>query len=91
MVETVGLELETHHPVIEPVSAIPGTEISDAETGAQKRPFPPTETRPETSLMYENPHSSALNAIRTDEVRALKTGWWCAQSSANRSPGIFGA
>jgi hypothetical protein len=34
MVETVGLELGTHHPVIEPVSASrPGTGISDAETG----------------------------------------------------------
>jgi hypothetical protein len=37
MVEVIGLELETHHPVIEPVSAAePGTEICDAETGTQK-------------------------------------------------------
>jgi hypothetical protein len=32
----VGLELETHHPVIEPVSAAePGTEACDAVTGRQ--------------------------------------------------------
>ena len=40
MVEVIGLKLVTHHPVIEPVSATePGTEISDAETDAQ-RPDP---------------------------------------------------
>src|SRR5258708_4481613 len=32
-----------------------GTEISDAETGGQKRTFYPAETRPETSLIYEKP------------------------------------
>jgi hypothetical protein len=32
-----------------------GTEISDAETGGQKRTFYPVETRPETSLIYEKP------------------------------------
>jgi hypothetical protein len=37
MVEVIGLELETHHPVIEPVSAAePGTEVCDAERGPPK-------------------------------------------------------
>jgi hypothetical protein len=49
MVEAVGHKLATHHPVLEPVSAAePGTEICHAETGAQKSPYQPVETNPET-------------------------------------------
>ena len=41
VVETEGLELVTHHPVIEPVSRIPesGTEIFNAETERENRPI----------------------------------------------------
>jgi hypothetical protein len=48
-VETAGLELVTHHPVIEPVSAPAlGTEISYVETGRQKSAHHLAETASET-------------------------------------------
>ena len=69
MVEAVGHKLETHHPVIEPVSAAePETEICDAETGTQKPTYHLVETNPETRGSAKSPHSGAINAKRLAEV-----------------------
>jgi hypothetical protein len=69
MVEIVGLKLETHHPVIEPVSApAPGTEISNAETGLQKPAHHLAETDSETRGKRESPHFRAINARRLEKV-----------------------
>src|SRR5450759_1428446 len=66
----------------------PGTEFLDAETGGQK-------TTPET-LMVGRDWERGKWAARSPQKRPLfdrrrfprfgKTGWWCAQSYANRSP-----
>jgi hypothetical protein len=62
MVETVGLKLVTHHPVIEPVSdPAPGTEICNAETGSQIPAHYPVETDSKTRGDRENPHFRAIN------------------------------
>ena len=56
MVEIVGHKLMTHHSVIEPVSITePGTEIYDAETGAQRPPYRLAETNPEARRECEKP------------------------------------
>ena len=55
MVETVALELETHHPVIEPVSAPGGTEIFDAETNPKMGPFCQAETARRDTCGFEKP------------------------------------
>jgi hypothetical protein len=69
VVEALGHKLETHHPVIEPVSAAePGTEICDAETGTQKAAYHPAEINPETRRSAKSPHSGAINAKRLTEV-----------------------
>ena len=69
MVEIVGHKLMTHHPVIEPVSITePGTEIYDAETGANAPPYRVAETNPEMPRECESPHSGATNARKLTRV-----------------------
>jgi hypothetical protein len=65
VVETVGLELGTHHPVIEPgLPLTPGTGISDAETGDGKGDFSLEETKSETRRVREKPRSGAISATK---------------------------
>ena len=65
----IGLKLVTHHPVIEPVSATePGTEISDAETDAQRPPYHLAEIDPETRRGAKNPHSGATSTRKPTGV-----------------------
>jgi hypothetical protein len=87
MVETVGLELVTHHPVIEPSLRQSRERKFLMQRQAGKNGlFTPQRPVQRLASYTKSPHSSALNAIRASEVRALKTGWWCAQSDTNRSP-----
>jgi hypothetical protein len=87
MVEIVGHKLMTHHPVIEPVSITePGTEIYDAETGAQTPPFCLAETNPETRRECEKPAFWRNKRKKADRSLSPTTAWWCAQSDTNRSP-----
>src|SRR5258707_5683947 len=86
MVELVGLELVTHHPVIEPSLRQSRERKFLMQRQAGKNGlFTPQRPVQRLASYTKSPHSSALNAIRASEVRALKTGWWCAQSYANRS------
>jgi hypothetical protein len=56
MVETVGLELGTHHPVIEPVSASRRErQFPYAEMGDRKDDLSHTETELETRRVREKP------------------------------------
>jgi hypothetical protein len=69
MVEAVGHKLATHQPVIEPVSAAePGTEIFDAETGAQKPTYHWQRLIQRREGNAKSPHSGAINANRLTEV-----------------------
>jgi len=56
------------------LSAEPGTEICDAETGTQKPTYHLAETNPETRRSAKSPHSGAINAKRLAEVWALPLG-----------------
>ena len=73
MVETEGTELPTPHPVIEPVSLTSesGTEIFDAETGAQKLPVRLLETDTETRRDSKSPRSGGISAKKLNGVRSL--------------------
>jgi hypothetical protein len=73
MVETEGTELPTSHAVIEPVSGAPesGTEIFDAETGAQNPPFRLLETDTETRRDSKRPYSGGVSAKKLKGVRSL--------------------
>src|SRR5882724_11400448 len=87
MVELVGLELVTHHPVIEPSLRQSRERKFLMQRQAGKNGlFTPQRPVQRLASYTKSPHSSALNAIRASEVRALKTGWWWAQSYANPSP-----
>src|SRR5258707_12911504 len=86
MVEVVGHKLKTHHPVIEPVSAIRvGNGIFGCRDGGSRSAFCLAETDAETRTNSKKPAVHGTNARITRGVRYLKTGWWCAQSYANRS------
>ena len=56
-----GLKLETHHPVIEPVSTRAGTEIFDAERNSQKRPSAEQRPPAEAHAGAKSPHSGAIS------------------------------
>jgi hypothetical protein len=81
VVETVGLELGTHHPIIEPISA-----------SRRERDFRPQRQGRKCRLFAGGDHVHRLvrfkkplfwreNATRANKVRALETGWWRMQSS----------
>ena len=87
MVEVVGHKLKTHHAVIEPVSEIgAGNGIFRCRDKGSNPPFCLVETDAETRTNSKKPAVPGTNARITQGVRYLKTGWWCAQSDANRSP-----
>ena len=69
MVETVGLELETHHPVIEPFSASRRERKFLMQRQPAKNTLLPAK-RPilETGQAREMPRSSVLSAVRSAEV-----------------------
>ena len=82
MVELVGLELVTHHPVIEPSLRQSRERKFLMQRQAGKNGlFTPQRPVQRLASYTKSPHSSALNAIRASEVRALKTGWWAHQGS----------
>ena len=82
VVETVGLELVTHHPVIEPSLRQSRERKFLMQRQAGKNGlFTPQRPVQRLASYTKSPHSSALNAIRASEVRALKTGWWAHQGS----------
>jgi hypothetical protein len=62
-----------------------GTEFFDAETEGPDPPFGLAETDAETRTSSKKPAVHGTNARITRGVRYLKTGWWWAQSDANRS------
>src|SRR6476659_8552302 len=77
VVETVGLELVTHQPVIEPVSGQsrersfrPQRQTRKCLSIRQRRPG--SETRKDS----KNPYSGAQGTTRANRVRALETAWW---------------
>src|SRR5258708_39290209 len=77
MVETVGLELVALHPVIEPSLRQSRERKFLKQRQAGKNGLFITQSPVQRLASYtKSPHSSALNAIRASEVRALKTGWW---------------
>jgi hypothetical protein len=61
MVEALGHKLETHHPVVEPVSPL-----------SRERKFAtayhPPEISPETRRECESPHSGATPSFLADEA-----------------------
>jgi 5-methylcytosine-specific restriction protein A len=73
MVETEGTKLPTPPAVIsnQSLTTAPGTEISDAETGAQNPPFRLLETDTETRRDSKSPRSGAISAKKTNGVRSL--------------------
>jgi hypothetical protein len=80
-------QLATHHPVIEPVSAIRVRNgIFRCRDRGSNPPFCLAETDAETRATSKKPAVRGTNARITPGVRYLKTGWWCAQSDTNRSP-----
>jgi hypothetical protein len=82
VVEVVGLELETHHAVIEPVSACAGNGNFRCRDGGSKiRLFPRRETDTETTRSGQKPPFGAENAKTPTQVRYLETGWWAHQGS----------
>jgi hypothetical protein len=86
VVEVVGLELVTHHPVIEPVSEIGvGNGIFRGRDGGWKSAFFVCRDRRRDEDELEEPAICGTNARFTGRVRYLKTAWWCAQSDTNRS------
>jgi hypothetical protein len=86
VVETVGLELWTHHPVVELVSIRAGNGIfqcrdSRANT-ATVRPRDPNGD----SLDEQKPAVTRTKCGYSCKGPNPETGWWCAQSRANQSP-----
>jgi hypothetical protein len=63
----------------------PGTEISSAETGRQTPAHHLAETDSETPEAIK-PRFPRTNCEIACEALNSKSGWWCAQSGANRSP-----
>src|SRR6266404_4751967 len=66
----------------------PGTEFLDAETGRQNSrqiALAPGETKIREMSGRKSPQKRPIWR-RIGNVRFAETGWWCAQSDANRSP-----
>ena len=68
-------------------SPLLGTEFLDAETGRQKSSLRLSNAHRDKNLRIERPEIPAETPYwrRIRKVRFAKTGWWCAQSHANRS------
>src|SRR5258706_7501113 len=67
------------------LTSVPGTEFFDAETEGPDPPFCLAETDAGTRTNSKKPAVHGTNARITRGARYLKTGWWIAQSHANRS------
>jgi hypothetical protein len=67
----------------------PGTEFLDAETGRQKSPPKCANAHGDQNPEVSGRKSPQKRPIRrrTGNGRFAETGWWCAQSDTNRSPG----
>jgi hypothetical protein len=81
VVETVGLELRTHHPVFEPVSASAGNGNFRCGDTAQNLARLSAETNAETTRSGQKPAERRDIAKAPNQVRALETGWWAHQGS----------
>src|SRR5882672_2861656 len=77
MVEAVGHKLETHHPVIEPVSAAePETEICDAETGHAKAGLSPSGDQSRDAQECKKPPFRRNKCEKACGSLSPTTGWW---------------
>ena len=80
--ETVGLKLVTHHPVIEPVSAPePGTEICAAETEAKMPRLCQLRLNPETRKVSKKPPFQRNGCGQGERSSSPEIGWWARQGS----------
>jgi hypothetical protein len=74
MMETIGSEPVTHHPVIKLSLLERGTEIIGAETNSQTAPPAKQRLPAETDGGAKSPHSGAINAKRPTKVSTQRLG-----------------
>ena len=81
MVETVGLELKTQHPVVERVSNFPRNGNFRRRDRGSKSSIFRFQTVVETIQSAKKPAFRGDLARAPARVRALETGWWAHQGS----------